>query len=220
MSSVQTHPELDRDDADDARVRPSLHMTEGEFVDWCGEDTRAEWVDGEVIFMAPESGDHSDLAWWLQTILQLFVRQGDLGVVRGPNFVIRLGNQRRRRVPDVIFMAKSRLQLLNPTHFEGAPDLCVEIVSWDSQSRDRREKYLEFERAGVREYWIIDPLSRTVEGYALGDDQKFHLIPADADERLLSRVLSGFFLRQAWLFGTSALPNVVNTLREMGVEPH
>ena len=44
----------------DRRVRAKrLRMTEAEFVAWVDEDTRAEWVDGDVILMAPVSGEHS-----------------------------------------------------------------------------------------------------------------------------------------------------------------
>jgi len=45
----------------DGRVRPSLRMTEEEFEAWADEDTRAEWVDGEVILMSPTSLLHNRL---------------------------------------------------------------------------------------------------------------------------------------------------------------
>jgi Uma2 family endonuclease len=219
MSSLHAHPELDSfDDSPEGKVRPSLRMSEEEFVAWCDEDTRAEWVDGEVVFMAPDSGEHDDLGWWLKTLLRMFVAQRDLGLVRGPNFMARLSEQRRRRVPDVLFIARERAHLLRPAHLEGAPDLCIEVVSSDSQSRDRREKYLDYEKAGVREYWIVDPLSRTLEGYSLQPGSGFQRLVAEEDERLLSRLLPGFYLRQSWLFGQT-LPNFISVLQEMGVDP-
>jgi len=66
-------------------------------------------------------------------------------------FQIRFPKLRRRRSPDIIFIAKQHLSNLRETYLEGPPDLIVEIVSWESQSRDRRDKYLEYQAAGVRE---------------------------------------------------------------------
>ena len=70
-------------------------------------------------------------------------------------------------MPDIWFLTESRRHLLRESHIEGPPDLMIEIVSPDSQSRDWREKYLEYQAAGVREYWMIDPMSRHVEAYTL-----------------------------------------------------
>jgi Uma2 family endonuclease len=131
--------------------------------------------------------------------------------------MVRLAKQRRRRVPDLLFVSKERSHLLRPNHLEGAPDLSVEIVSPDSQSRDRRDKFAEYEAAGVREYWIVDPLSRTVEAYALHAAGKFRLIEATDDGRLASAVLPGFYLRPDWLW-QEPLPDVIATLRELGVQ--
>jgi Uma2 family endonuclease len=220
MSSLETDFDLDRQDhLPNGRLRPSLRMTEEEFVDWYDEDVKAEWVDGEVILMAPASGEHVDLGGWLYMLLRLFVERRDLGKIRGPEFMIRLAKRPSRRVPDILFVAKDRLHLLKPNHLEGAPDLCLEIVSPDSQSRDRRDKYQEYEKAGVREYWIIDPLSRTLEAYELVPGQGYRSVVADADERLPSTALPGFYLRAIWLFGSQAMPDVLNVLRELGVSP-
>ena len=73
-------------------------------------------------------------------------------------FLVRLPDPLRRgREPDLIFVRKERLPLLKPTYFDGAPDLVVEVASPESLGRDRGEKFVEYERAGVEEYWLIDP---------------------------------------------------------------
>ena len=217
MSSVQALDDFD--DLPPGKIRPSLRMTEEEFVAWADEDTRAEWVDGEAIVRAPESGEHSNLGWRLQTLFKHFMGRRDLGEARGPNFMLRLPNQRRRRVPDLLFVTKDHFDRLRPNHLEGAPDLCIEMVSPDSQSRDRREKYLEYEQASVWEYWIVDPVSRNLEAYALdASAQAFGPILIDADERIPSTVLPGFYLRAASLFDAK-LPAVIAILRELGIQP-
>ena len=54
-------------------VKPlRLRMTEEEFVAWCDEDTKAEWVDGEVIVHSPANLQHVDLAGFFLILVRLF----------------------------------------------------------------------------------------------------------------------------------------------------
>jgi Uma2 family endonuclease len=194
---------------------PSLRMTEAQFVAWSDEDTRAEWVDGEVVLMAPDNDEHVDLNDWLTAIVRPFVEERRLGVIRSKTSMIRLATQRRRRLPDLHFIAGARAHIIKPTYVEGAPDLVIEIVSPDSGSRDRREKFFEYEKAGVKEYWIIDPLAKRVELYVL-KGRKYEQRSEETGGVLRSVVLSGFFLKPKWLW-QRPLPNVLKTLRELGV---
>src|SRR5205807_2577326 len=106
--------------------------------------------------------------------------------------------QRRRRVPDLLFVEKSRLHLLQKNHLEGAPDAAFEIISPDSIARDWREKYADYQAAGVREYWILDPAVPRFDVYSLGGDGQFHTI-ALQDGKVASVVLPGFYFRPEWL---------------------
>ena len=54
------------------RVPPEGKITFEEFLDWCDEDTWAEWVDGEVIMVSPESFEHQDLGSLLETVLRIY----------------------------------------------------------------------------------------------------------------------------------------------------
>ncbi len=47
------------------RVPPQGKMTFEEFLEWCDEDTWAEWVDGEVQVVSPASDKHQDIADFL-----------------------------------------------------------------------------------------------------------------------------------------------------------
>lgn len=199
----------------DGRVRPSLRMSEAEFEAWAGPGTRAEWVDGEVVFMSPTSLRHNRLTFWFAHLIGEFLARKPLGELLGIEFMVRLSAQRRRRLPDLFFVSNERKSLLRPTYLDGAPDLALEIVSADSQSRDRREKYLEYEKAGVREYWIVDPLSQTVEAYTLNEQGAFVLVP-ESDGWIASAVLTGFRLKSQWLW-SDPLPRVGSVLSEMGI---
>lgn len=189
----------DLDDLMNGVRRPAGPMTEGEFVAWCDEDVKAEWVDGEVVIMSPSSYRHVLIVGWLIRVLGDFVEDRDLGEVLGPELMIRLAGPKRRLVPDVLFIAKGRLGLLQKNHLEGAPDLAIEVVSPDSQERDRIDKFADYQRAGVREYWIIDPIEEELKVYALGADRRFAEV-APVDGRTHSTVIPGFFLRAEWLW--------------------
>jgi Uma2 family endonuclease len=191
-------------------------MTEEEFVAWCNEDTRAEFVDGEVIVLSPESRIDEALQWLIGGVLSIYVEQRGLGEVYGPNMQTRL-RVGRRRSPDLIFVRTDRLHLFAEKHFEGAPDLAVEIVSADSGARDWHDKYLEYEASGVREYWVIDPAIQRVDAYALNDAGRYELLPL-TDGAYRSIVVPGFFLRPEWLW-QDPLPNKLELLRELGVLP-
>jgi Uma2 family endonuclease len=188
-------------------------MTEREFVDWCDGDTWAEWVDGEVKLMNAVSADHSDAAFSLIHLIRGYLDEHDLGRLLGEPFQIRFAKLRRRRSPDLIFISNEQLKALERNVFDGAPDLIVEVVSPESQSRDRREKYLEYEAAGVKEYWIVDTLSRSFEMHVLGKNGKYSPIPQD-EGIVHSTVLRGFFIRPIW-FWQPKFPKVSTLLKEM-----
>jgi Uma2 family endonuclease len=199
---------------------PEGKLTEEEFFEWCRgfEKIRAEWVDGDTITISPVSVHHDDLQGFLKTLLRLFVRRKDLGKVYGSEVACRLQAGRRRvvRLPDVLFVAKANLDRIGPTYVNGAPDLAIEIVSPDSLSRDDREKYLDYQSAGVREYWIVDPLSQNVEMFSLDEGTKEFRPIAPVDGRLSSVVLPGFFLRPEWLW-SDPMPSEIDVLHEFGV---
>jgi Uma2 family endonuclease len=56
---------------------------------------------------------------------------------------------------------------------KGAPDLVVEILSPGTVKRDRWDKFLLYEKYGVREYWIVDPIHEAIEVYLLQEKQRF-----------------------------------------------
>jgi Uma2 family endonuclease len=187
-------------------------MTEQQFVDWCDDHTWAEWVDGEVILMSPVNLEHGDIFSFLFTLFRMFVDDHDLGVVYAEPIQVRFAKLRSRRSPDLLFISADRKHIPKESHIEGAPDLIVEIISPDSQSRDYREKFLEYQSAGVREYWIVDPLSNRVEAYTLAQGRKYQ--PIEGKDSLKSVVLLGFSIKPAWLWRPK-LPKVSTCLREM-----
>lgn len=193
---------------------PTKKMTYEEFLAWCDEDTWAEWVDGEVVMVSPASLPHQDIKSFLLVMLRAYVEQHGLGQVLDAPFQMRLAELHRGRDPDVLFVAKEHLTKLTETYLDGPADLVIEIISPESGPRDRGEKYYEYEAAGVREYWLIDPDRQRAEFYRLNAQKRYDLISPDAQGVYRSEVIPGFWLKVSWLW-QKPLPRVLDVLKEL-----
>jgi Uma2 family endonuclease len=132
------------------------------------------------------------------------------------DLLMRLETRPSGREPDLVFIATEHLDRLKDTYLDGPADLAVEVVSPDSDVRDRSEKFREYEGAGIPEYWLLDPIRREALFYRLGDDGRYHLVPIGEDGLFRSVVLPGFTLRIAWLW-QRPLPAVTDVMRQVGV---
>jgi Uma2 family endonuclease len=175
-----------------------LRMTYEEFLRWVDEDVHAEWVDGEVTVFVPPAERHQDVLWFLATLLGWYARRLGLGKVMLAPFEMRLA--RSSREPDLLFVAAQHLDRLTGKRLDGPADLVIELVSDDSVARDRAEKFAEYQEAGIPEYWVFDPrpgkeredFYRLVEG-------AYEAVHPDADGRIHSAALPGFWIVAGWL---------------------
>jgi Uma2 family endonuclease len=198
-----------------ASATGSSRVTFEEYLASTDERHISEWVDGEVIFISPVTEIHQAILFFVAQILGLYVETHNLGRVYTSGYPMKLEGLRRGREPDVLFVENDRLHILERTFINGPVDLAVEIVSEESGTRDRVDKFAEYERAGVREYWLMDPASRTAEFYLLGIDGRYHRVEVDGDGLYHATVVPGFFLRTNWLW-QSPLPTIA-ALRELGL---
>jgi Uma2 family endonuclease len=199
------------------REPPPGRLTYEEFLDWCDEDTWAEWVDGEVQMVSPASETHADLVAFLIAVLRFWTDARDLGVVLAPPFQMRLPDPiRRGREPDVLVVRQENRGRLRGTYLDGPADLVVEVISPESIARDRGDKYLEYERGKVPEYWLLDPDRTQAEFYQLGADGRYRLALGGSGGTYSSAVLDGFTLSVNWLW-QKPLPKLLDALRELGL---
>lgn len=189
-------------------------MSEEEFLAWCDEDTRAELVDGRVLIMPPASLIHYDVNSFIGALLRLNLELRPHGHVLGPEIAVRTRSQ-FFRVPDLLYLDKSHASRIKRTHVVGAPDAVWEIISPDSEERDWRDKLPEYEQAGIREYWILNPYVETVYLYSRDEQGSYQRVP-ETEGVLRSTVIPDFWLRTSWLW-QKPLPGVLTCLREMGV---
>ena len=140
------------------RIPPKENVSFEQYIEWLDEDTRAEWVNGRIEIMAsPASLNHQDIGGFLCSILRPYLESKDLGRVVLAPYVMRMANIARGREPDLIFVQKDRVHLLTRHYLDGPADLAIEIISPESNKRDRKVKFAEYQIAGIREYWLIDP---------------------------------------------------------------
>ena len=129
---------------------------------------------------------------------------------------LRLQVPPRGREPDILFVARANLDRLRRTYLDGPADLAVEITSPESFARDRGDKFVEYERAGVGEYWLLDPDRRHAEFYQRDDSGQYRLITEAERGAYRSRVIPRLGLRVEWLW-QDPLPKVADALRELGL---
>ncbi|MDQ0286533.1 Uma2 family endonuclease [Desulfofundulus luciae] len=201
----------------ETRPLPEGKITFEEFLAWCDEDTRAEWVDGEVVVLTPAARKHQRIYKFLLFLLEVFVSKHSLGEVLSAPFLVRLPEMLRRvREPDILYVSNEKLPFLKETYMDEPPDLIVEITSPESLARDRGEKYVEYEAAGVKEYWLIDPDRRQAEFYRLAEEGRYRTIHPNEEGIYRSEVIPGFWLQVNWLW-QDPLPSVIDCLKELGL---
>ena len=191
-------------------------MSYEEFLAWADEGSHVEWVDGEVVFMSPVSKEHQLLAAFLAALLQFFVEANKLGLVLTAPFQMKLALRPSGREPDVIFIARERLGDLKNAYLDGPADVAIEVISPDSRARDRGDKYYEYEQAGVREYWMFDPIRKQAEFYRLGSDGVYSVVAPGGDGIFRSAVLEGLWLKVEWLW-QEPLPPLMSVLKDWGL---
>jgi Uma2 family endonuclease len=121
-------------------------------------ETFHEWVRGAVIQMSPASLKHDALTLYVRQLLNAYFELNPIGRALSAPFVMRLDDTDSFREPDVQVILNGNPGTLTDTTMLGPADICIEVVSPESVTRDYGEKFAEYEEAGVREYWIVDPM--------------------------------------------------------------
>ncbi len=175
----------------------------------------AEFVDDEVINLMSVTQTHNALTGFLSALLQLYVEARQSGRVYTEPYQMKmvLDGKIKGREPDIFFVRTERLDRLSERFLDGAADLVIEIISPDSLIRDTREKFEEYESAGVEEYWIIDPDQRTANFYGYDENKKYKLLHLSAEGRFESRVIDGLWINPEWLW-QEELPKLMDVLKE------
>ena len=141
---------------------------------------RAELIDGKIYYMAPPSTRHqriiSDIHYRIKDYI--IKNNGECEVLPAP-FAVFLNRDDKNYVePDISVICDK--DKITDKGCNGAPDWIIEIISPGNKEMDYFKKLFKYQAAGVREYWIVDPIKEivmvyrfekeTMEEYSFGED--------------------------------------------------
>lgn len=126
---------------------------------------RAELIDGQIYNMAPPSRNHQEILSFLHLAIGNHIAQkkGECKVYPAPFAVFLSADDSKYLEPDLSVICDRNK--LDERGCNGAPDWIIEIASPGSRSMDYYTKLSLYRSAGVREYWIVDPMKQTVLVY-------------------------------------------------------
>jgi Uma2 family endonuclease len=157
---------------------PAVHYEErftyADYLIW-PDDERWELIDGVAYDMSPApSTNHQRVSRQLLVQFANFLEQNACEVFQAP-FDVRLpeSDEADDEIENVVQPDISVIcdpSKLDSKGCKGAPDLIIEILSPSTAKKDRHEKFLLYERHGVKEYWIVHQSEHLVEVFKLNDD--------------------------------------------------
>lgn len=172
-------------------------------------ESHHEWVEEVVIKMSPVSSTHDDLTGILRELFRAYFALKPIGRVKAAPFVMRL--EKSRREPDLQVILNDNPNELTETYMDGPADICIEVISPSNAATNYGDKFLEYEQAGVREYWIIDPTRAVARFYRLNDKNVYEQVIV-ADDAYTTPLLPGFTLASS-IFWQDELPTLLTIVQ-------
>ena len=187
------------------------------YVAFFPDGMKGDLIDGHAVIDMSTSVLHERLFRFLLTVLHVYTEEKGLGEVFGSRTTMRVDDENGYE-PDVLFIRADRIGILDVKDAKAPVDLAVEIVSPSSGKRDRETKFEGYERVGVPEYWLVDPIRREAAFYRLDGEPyepggAYRAVPL-ASGVFESGVVEGFRLDPQVLF-LDPLPSAFGLLREL-----
>jgi len=164
-----------------SNIDESQRYTYADYVTWL-DDKRRELINGFIHLMSAPNLIHARISHLMSWFMEFFVRQNNAKcqIFHAP-FDVRLPLENETAddkiynvvQPDICVVCD--LSKLDERGCIGAPDLIVEVLSPSTLKRDWNYKFNLYEKAGVREYWIVDPIAKVVNAFILQSDGNYNL---------------------------------------------
>lgn len=145
-----------------APATSSRKLTYADFEKIPDDGLRHEIIDGEHYVSPSPPTRHQRAVGNLYFLLTQYVRDHECGEVFLAPFDVVLGPHDILE-PDIIYISHQRAHILTDANIQGAPDLVVEVLSDSTRQRDLTLKRSRYEALGVPEYWLIDPVAKTIQ---------------------------------------------------------
>lgn len=142
----------------------SVKFTYKDYLLFPEDGKRHEIIDGEHFMTPAPSTRHQRISGRIFRILSDFVEENKLGEVFCAPYDIVLSDVDVVQ-PDIVFISSENKHIITESNIQGTPDLVIEIISETTRKTDKVIKHRLYEKFGVKEYWIIDPVVDTVEVY-------------------------------------------------------
>lgn len=146
----------------------NTRMTAKAFSELPESNLPTELIDGELIVSPAPIPEHQSASVELLFLLRGIIPNGKL--FHAPIDVY--FDEANILQPDIVWVAQDSQCFIGDKRLEGAPDLVIEILSPSTARRDKNKKFSLYEKHGVREYWLVDPIAQYVEVWRL-EDGKF-----------------------------------------------
>lgn len=170
------------------------------FYDEINEDTKAEFINGQVVMQSPATYAHVTAVKLLTKLLDTYVARHRLGYVGAEKVLIVL--PRNDYEPDVCFFGQTKAAQLQPHQIKfPTPDFIAEVLSPTTESLDRGIKHEDYAANGVAEYWLVNPVLEQVEQFALREG-RYVAVGTYADGVIKSHVVQGFGIPVRAIFDT------------------
>ncbi|MEZ4987601.1 MAG: Uma2 family endonuclease [Saprospiraceae bacterium] len=184
------------------QLDPQGTYTYADYLTWAFKE-RVELWRGRIAKMSPAPNRrHQEIATDLTVVLGTFLKGTDCKLFAAP-FDVRLPlpEQRQKKGKTDTVVQPDLCVVCDPSKLDeqgcnGAPDLVIEILSPGNSKREMRDKYALYEAAGVREYWIVDPVREWIQTYVMDADGQFRgKPPYYAGDDVPSATIEGFVLK-------------------------
>ena len=154
---------------DDVRMsNPGVKLTYDDFVLFPDDGKRHELIDGEHYVTPSPNRKHQKVCGNLHLLIGSWLEANPIGQIYFAPFDV-IFSMFDVVEPDLIYMSNERAaRILTDANVKGAPELVVEIGSEGTRGRDETIKRRLYERAGVSEYWVVDPEIDVVRVYGRG----------------------------------------------------
>lgn len=153
---------------------------------------RAELIDGRIYYMAPPNRIHQKISMRLSHLIAAHIEKndGECEIYAAPFAVFLNADENTYVEPDISVICD--LSKLDDRGCHGAPDWVIEIVSSGSRFMDYFTKLFKYRMAGVREYWVIDPIKQRVTVYFF---EKESVEEYSFDENVPVGIYEGFAIK-------------------------
>ncbi len=132
------------------------------------EGTLAQLIENQLIMSPSPTDSHQRILLIISVKIFNYLENHPLGEVRIAPYDVHLDRENVFQ-PDIVFISKNHLDKIEESGLHGTPDLVIELLSPSTSKYDWNQKKAVYERVGVQEYWIVDPVTKEVQGFFLRD---------------------------------------------------